>query len=72
MWSLSFVEENQKAMILDNECFPIDTFITLRKSPSKKVKKICNGALWTMRKTLAESDKYKQIGMSNILLFLKC
>jgi len=64
MWTLSFVEENQKTMILDNECFPIDTFIRLwRSSNNKNVKKICNGALWTMRKTLAESSEYKQIGM---------
>ncbi|XP_060064487.1 uncharacterized protein LOC132544855 [Ylistrum balloti] len=62
MWTLSFDEENQKDMIQDNECKPVDTFIRLQHSPDKEVRKTCNGALWTMRDRLAQSENYKDVG----------
>ncbi|XP_033727094.1 uncharacterized protein LOC117316559 [Pecten maximus] len=63
MWTLSFDKENQKDMVQDDEYKPVDTFIRLQHSPDKEVRKICNGALWTMRERLAESELYKDIGI---------
>ncbi|XP_069106093.1 uncharacterized protein [Argopecten irradians] len=63
LWTLSFDKQNQEDMILDNDCTAIDTFIRLQHSPDKEVRKICNGALWTMREKLAQSERYKDVGL---------
>ncbi|KAJ8310041.1 hypothetical protein KUTeg_011906 [Tegillarca granosa] len=57
--TLSFNKSNQQLFVTSPDLGVIETFITLRNSPDKEVRKTCEGALWTLRDLLCQHEKYK-------------
>lgn len=63
LWTLSFDESIQAAIIHDPECQVITTFVKLYKcSKDNDLRKICCEALWTMNNSLKKSLYHKKVG----------
>ena len=65
LWKLCFDEENQTFITREQELGVVDLLVDLKCSENEKIKKACNGALWTLRNALKKSNltKYKKIGI---------
>ena len=64
MWALCFDEDNQSLITGKPELDVVDLLVDLKSSENEKIKKACNGALWTLRDALKKTvvEKYKKIG----------
>ena len=50
-------------MVENEELGVITTLLNLKNSDSAKIKSAANGALWTLREDLENSEKYHELGM---------
>lgn len=62
LWTLAFDRDNQKFMTSDPDLGIIETFISGLKSENVEMRKICEGALWTLKDELENMVQYKDIG----------
>ncbi|XP_060569404.1 uncharacterized protein LOC132727835, partial [Ruditapes philippinarum] len=63
LWALCFDEDNQSLITGKPELEVVDLLVDLKSSKNKKIKNVCNGALWTLRDVLKKTvvEKYKKI-----------
>jgi hypothetical protein len=71
LWALCFKEDNKSLITGKPELGVVDLLVDLKSSKNEKIKKVCNGALWTLRDALKKTvvEKYKKIGQFIFVCF---
>lgn len=65
IWALCFDADNRVLITAKEELGVVDLLLELKQGDDQGIKKVCNGALWTLRVELKNSsvEKYKKIGV---------